>query len=606
MTVRHGMRNGIAPAVPDRQSRCSGDALFALAVLVFVTLGLVFRTAYECRINTDATAYVSIARQCLAGDFAQTINGYWGPLLSWLMVPALALGAEPLWAARLVELAAGLATLFAVRWLARQLGASRWSVGVLALCLAVPLANYSMILVTPDVLLLFLLTMYCGFVLPERYRDHGLRGVGAGLFGGLAYLAKSYALPFFLAHFVMLNLMHLYRASSGTSTLSLGKGYPAVSPTPPGLAGQARRGVLRNFALGLLVFIAVIGPWVGLLTHTYGAFTFGTAGKRAFAMVGPEYFGEDPVFETLLAPPSPGATSYWDDPTVVKLNTWGPWQSQAMFQHQLRLVGGNLWEMSRQITVLFPFAAGTLLFWCGSVLAGLFRRRRLATRQSSVAGSDSSGASSAHHGDIQPDSKGLTGACESPGRPIHSLATGALPLMLTVAIFAGGYMPIFVEIRYLWLVVVLLILMTVLALQALACGRKALSCFLAIWLVLTCAVPALNELIAKSNQGREHVRLAARLTQDFQIHGNLASNDCWDRVLFAAFHMNARYFGRVTKAESGSEERLLATLRQHGIDYYLVWGAEDAFTPGPFPESRLPEVTGGAIRGLRVYSIAPQ
>ena len=37
----------------------------------------------------------------------------------------------------------------------------------MALCLAVPLANYSMILVTPDVLLLFLLTMYCGFVLPE-------------------------------------------------------------------------------------------------------------------------------------------------------------------------------------------------------------------------------------------------------------------------------------------------------------------------------------------------------------------------------------------------------------------------------------------------------
>jgi hypothetical protein len=181
----------------------------------------------------------------------------------------------------------------------------------------------------------------------------------------------------------------------------------------------------------------------------------------------------------------------------------------------------------------------------------------------------------------------------------------ALPLLLTVAVFAGGYMPIFVEIRYLWLVVVLLILMTVLALQVLAFGRKTLSFFLATWLVLTCAVPALNELVAKSNQGREHARLAARLTRDYAVHGNLASNDCWDQVLFAAFHMKARYFGRVTKDESSSEERLVATLMQHGIDYYLVWGAEDAFTPGPFPKSRLPEVTGGGIKGLRVYSIPP-
>jgi hypothetical protein len=460
-----------------------------------------------------------------------------------------------------------------------------------------------MILVTPDVLLLFLLTMYCGFVLPEGYRDHGLRGVGAGLFGGLAYLAKSYALPFFLVHFVLINLMHLHRASSGAGFSSLRKSRPEGRPAPSGLAGEGRRRVLRNFALGMLVFIAVIGLWVGLLTQKYGTFTFGTAGKRAFAMVGPEYFGEDPVFETLLAPPSPGAMSYWDDPTVVRLNTWGPWQSKALFQHQLKLVGGNLWEMSRQITVLFPFSVGTLLLFCGTVLAGLFLRRERATRQSLDAGSDSSGTSPSIRVDTHPDSKGLPGEDVSPDEPLESLATVALPLLLTVAVFAGGYMPIFVEIRYLWLVVVLLILMTVLALQALAFGRKTLSFFLATWLVLTCAVPALNELVAKSNQGREHARLAARLARDYTVHGNLASNDCWDQVLFAAFHMKARYFGRVTKDDSSSEERLVATLMQHGIDYYLVWGAEDAFTPGPFPKSRLPEVTGGGIRGLRVYSI---
>jgi hypothetical protein len=31
---------------------------------------------------------------------------------------------------------------------------------------------------------------------------------------------------------------------------------------------------------------------------------------------------------------------------------------------------------------------------------------------------------------------------------------------------------------------------------------------------------------------------------------------------------------------------------------------EEKLSPGPFPVNRLPEVTGGAIKGLRVYAMA--
>ena len=568
-----------------------GNGVFILAAVIFVSLAMTFRSSFEFWINTDATAYVSVARQYLAGGFARAVNGYWGPLFSWLLVPGLAAGLAPLVAARCVELAAGLATLFAARWLALRLGASRRSMGVLALCLAVPLASYSMIVVTPDILLLFLLVMYCGVVLPDTYRERRLPGAAAGLFGGLAYLAKSYALPFFLLHFTLINLVHVYRAGVA----------PIGVPDGTGVGGR-RRAVLLNFAAGVAVFMLVAGPWVGALSHKYGKFTFGTAGQRAHCLVGPEYYGDDPVFSTLIDPPSFDATSYWDDPTVVKLVAWRPWQSKALFYHQLSVVGINLLATVRQLTTAIPFALATLLYFLGAA------RGRCAPLEKTV-GTEPDPPEHAEHA-VFPSLEG-----RPPCRPPPDLAAApplrniALPLLLTVGVYAGGYMPVFVELRYLWPVVVLLILMTVLVLQQFAIThrfRPAVWTFLATWLVLTCMAVPMNNLLASPHRGKDALVLARKLADDYRVHGNLASNDRWATSLFAAFHMKARYFGRVPEELVANEERLVEALKKHGIDYYLDWGPEDRLTPGPFVASRFPEVTGGAINGLRVYAISTQ
>ena len=44
------------------------------------------------RLNTDAIAYMRIAEYWAAGNFELAVTGYWGPLLSLLMVPFLYLG----------------------------------------------------------------------------------------------------------------------------------------------------------------------------------------------------------------------------------------------------------------------------------------------------------------------------------------------------------------------------------------------------------------------------------------------------------------------------------------------------------------------------------
>jgi hypothetical protein len=77
------------------------------AVFLWIVLGVLFLPLFLPLLNADGTSYISIAEKYARGDFRNAINGYWGPLLSWLMAPLIAFGVGPFAAARIVILAAG-------------------------------------------------------------------------------------------------------------------------------------------------------------------------------------------------------------------------------------------------------------------------------------------------------------------------------------------------------------------------------------------------------------------------------------------------------------------------------------------------------------------
>ena len=54
------------------------------------------------RLNPDAIAYLRIAHYAATGQLDLMISGCWGPLLSWLIAPLLAVGVDSLVAARVV------------------------------------------------------------------------------------------------------------------------------------------------------------------------------------------------------------------------------------------------------------------------------------------------------------------------------------------------------------------------------------------------------------------------------------------------------------------------------------------------------------------------
>src|SRR5215471_9034673 len=53
-------------------------------------------------INPDGLSYLLLAYHYVKGQFGLAVSGSWGPMISWMMVPALGLGFDPLIAARIV------------------------------------------------------------------------------------------------------------------------------------------------------------------------------------------------------------------------------------------------------------------------------------------------------------------------------------------------------------------------------------------------------------------------------------------------------------------------------------------------------------------------
>ena len=129
------------------------DSDMVYSYLFYVVLGLFLFPFFQYKLNLDAISYISIAEKYGVGNIPDAINGYWGPLLSWLMTPALFLGLDAVWSAKCLLLIIGAITLFQVRTLVDILGIKDIFRKVLLLISALLILNYALTLITPDLLL---------------------------------------------------------------------------------------------------------------------------------------------------------------------------------------------------------------------------------------------------------------------------------------------------------------------------------------------------------------------------------------------------------------------------------------------------------------------
>jgi hypothetical protein len=515
----------------------------SIMIGLWVALSVVLLPLFLPLLNADGTSYISIANQYWRGHWAQAVNGFWGPLLSWLLLPFLAAGLAPVTAGKIVLLVAGIPMLWALRRIAAELDLGE-PLTTLLLAASIPIGIYmALCMITPDFLVAVILLVYLAVFLRSGFPRSPAEGAFCGLLGALAYWAKPFAFFFFLAHFMGFSFVRLWFRRKGAE----------------------RRRFLAAVLAGAAVFAALSGAWIGIISHKYGHPLINSSSRVNWSYLRPGSPGQPVLTQGFLPPPNRTAISAWEDPTLIPVIEWSPLRSSRDFVYYLGLVKRNAGDLYRGLADFFPLAALVLL---GGAILAAFR--------------------------------GL-------GRRASPRAVRIGMLTLTLALYSGGYALILVEERYIWIDWYLLLLILGGLIAAIpwknrwrVWGRAALAVVLfSAFLVLPLRFFGQSRTISASDTrmpAREVYEIAKILKSRFGVEGLTASNRNWNETLFITTFNHGQYFGKMKPAWSSAE--LESALLRDRIRYFFLWGNK-----GPvfdFLDGYI-EVTGEAIPGLKVF-----
>jgi hypothetical protein len=498
--------------------------------------------------------YLDIAEKYLRGNFTDAVNGYWGPMFSWLLIPFLYFGASKVFAINALNLIVGVLTLLGVWVLSFRFEMSEKVRNAILISL-LPIILFVSIVELHDFLLLCFLVYYLGIIFNNEYPGRTYNGMLCGVLGAVAYFTKSYAFPFFIVHFIFMNIAHFIRCS-----------------TKP-----EKRNVLRNAITGIVLFSIISGTWITAISFKYNRFTISNMGKANFSAMAPGlpdtgFELGNPMFHEGFFPPSNNtAFSVWEDPSYLmsKLPAWSPIESTAYLKHFLTNILKNIKECIRIFGAFSRLSYTIIIAYILLLIVQQFNRQIL-------------------RGDM-------------------------LYSFFTLLLFTGGYMPFHLELRYLWIVNILLLLMggyvlTILFQHAFFKNnvrKNVLIVFFAVSFILT---PLKSFIQAgHDNMSKEMYALSLLIKEKYNIQGNIASNkeweciaiqDSWHKTFRLAYHLNSKYYGQAKEDISDSE--LENDLKKYNIDYYFIWGKNPSIPQFLF---HYKELTGGVIPGLLIFSL---
>jgi hypothetical protein len=346
---------------------------------IVVLLGLMQAWAHRLIVDYDGVSYLDIADDYAHGAWSSAINGYWSPLYSWLLAiviyPMKFLRSSESTLLHLVNFSGYLGAYASFEFFLSQLFRSEQNAhsdGLVAgsetawHTLGLGLFLYSSLYManhagsSPDIFVVLFVYLAAG-LLPRIQSGQAHAGT-YGAFGaalGFGYLAKSAMFP--------LSLVFLTVA-----------GFICV---------RQRKGRLV-FLLALVCFALVAGPWMAVLSHAKGRFTFGDVGRLAYAeragarAVPLQWGGLAEVGQNLVHPPRllsavppvlefatpvPGTfplwhDSYWVEGTKIHFS----WSGQLRVLHESYDTFLDLLIQQREYLVLLFFLVilqGTVLLY---------------------------------------------------------------------------------------------------------------------------------------------------------------------------------------------------------------------------------------------------
>jgi hypothetical protein len=269
-------------------------ASLAIVILTGVILAWLFRN----QINPDGVSYIQAARHYAAFDLSVAINGYWAPLLSWLLVPFVWLRVDPLFAFRLINLIVPIVIICSLLFYLNKSQSlshvERYMQFAFITSFGILLNIWGSSVVTPDLLsgaiLLLVIVLLYRYLQTNSLRYAILLGVSLALL----YLTKSIGLYVSVALVAALLSYEFFR----------------------------NKRVAKNSYVVLCVFGIMSLTWIGLISVKYQTLTISTAGSYNFALYGPEHPSHPQTTQGYLPVQHPTDVWGWDDPSYFTIPSW--------------------------------------------------------------------------------------------------------------------------------------------------------------------------------------------------------------------------------------------------------------------------------------------
>ncbi|GAA5819562.1 MAG: conserved hypothetical protein [Methanobrevibacter sp. CfCl-M3] len=512
--------------------------IFFILIAIYLISFFFLVKYYQYFLYPDSTAYISIAKQYLLGNFNNAVNEFWSPLYSWLIAFILKFtGFSPLnglWAGRIINCFTGVLLFISVKKLSSKVGLNE-KMSILVVITLIPLVLYvCLVHVLADLLMMTILLFYFNIIFRKDYSSKLSYGVLCGFICGLAFLSKAYALIFFLLHFSIFTFLQWKISNSS----------------------ENRKRVFKNFLLGVLMFFIVSGLWIGMISIHAGKFTYGTSGDHNFRQAGPESTGnciDNPGF---MEPTYDGAFSVWDDPGKgSNLKSWSPFESKEYFMFWLKNIYNNIDEYMGFINSFSCFAF-IILLSCFLLLI-------------------------------------------SPVKDYILKRRNILFLSLTLFLFPLAYFLLRIESRYIRIAYVLVLLLGFCIMQMFF-KKDVFSKYAKGILTLTLMIsfmlyPVPFALDAYSvNEGK--ITATYNQLEPYHLKGNIVANSI-DKVMLISFLLDTKYYGIVNG--NWSDQQLIDQLKTYKIDYFVFKEGSDKKIG--VLEENFPEITNGSIKGLKIF-----
>jgi hypothetical protein len=314
--------------------------LIDLAAMVFLIIGIiVLFPAAKYHFDPDALGYFRVYQHWIAGDVSLAISGYWGPLLSWIMIPIGVWFSDPAEIGRAATLVgAAVFQVGAICLLRNCTLHLKWHALAVFSTAFAALDWGSFEYASADLLLagLFL----AGYSTFNRALRTGaiVPALAAGLLFGLAYLAKTPGLLLAIGLMIVM----------------------AVVETQ--LPGRKDRRIIRQLSISGGAMLLVALPWITTLSVHYGKVTWtavpGYALQWTLGLQHPSlrYFHQ----------PADGRITSWEEPGEIEFAD----QIDIGLREIAQIADFNFLEIGRHLTVFDHFG---LLFALTTIA---FIRRR--------------------------------------------------------------------------------------------------------------------------------------------------------------------------------------------------------------------------------------